>query len=89
MRVWTSEREIWLLTKENGYKYNLPYVIHVCFLLHNFCKLHQEPVHLNRIEGTKKYDREFQTNNESSGYQTSNNESTEKKFRKIFVCSLF
>ena len=63
---------------------DLPYVIHACFLLHNFCELHKEPAHQNLVEAAKKYDSEFQPTNKSSGYQTSNNESTGKKFR-IFL----
>ena len=35
---------------------NLPYIIHACFLLHNFCELHKEPVHQNLVEAVKKYD---------------------------------
>ena len=70
--------------KENGYKH-LPYVIYACFLIHNLCELHKEPVYQNLVEPAKKYDSEFQPTNKSSGYQTSNNESTGKKFRRIFV----
>ena len=53
------------------------------FLLHNFCELHKEPVHQNLVEAAKKYDIEFQPTNKSSGYQTSNNESTGK------VCKIY
>ena len=35
---------------------DLPYIIHACFLLHNFCELHKEPVHQNLVEAVKKYD---------------------------------
>ena len=59
---------------------DLPYVIHACFLLHNFCELHKELVHQNLVEAAKKYDNEFQPTNKSFRYQTSNNESTGKKF---------
>ena len=38
---------------------DLPYVIHACFLLHNFCELHKELVHQNLVEAAKKYDNEF------------------------------
>ena len=55
------------------------------FLLYNFCESHKEPVHQNLVEAAKKYDSDFQPTNNSSGYQTSNNESTGNKFRSIFV----
>ena len=31
---------------------DLPYVIHACFLLRNFCELHKEPVHQNPLKNT-------------------------------------
>ena len=62
---------------------DLPYVIHACVLLHNFCELHKEPAHQNLVEATKKYDIELKTN-KISGYETSNDESTGKKVRRIF-----
>ena len=55
---------------------DLSYVIHACFLLHNFYELHKEPVHQNLVEAAKKYDSEFQPTNKISGYQTINDEST-------------
>ena len=63
---------------------NLPYVMHACFLLHNFCEFRKGTVHPNLVEAAKKYDNEFQPTNKSSGYQTRNHvqekkESTEKK----------
>ena len=61
---------------------DLPYVIHVCFLLHNFCELHKDPAHQNLVEAAKKYDSEFQPTNKSSGYQTSDNESTGKNLEE-------
>ena len=41
---------------------DLPYVIHACVLLHNFCELHKKPAHQNLVEATKKYDIELKTN---------------------------
>ena len=32
---------------------DLPYVIHACLLLHNFCELHKEPVHQNLVEAAE------------------------------------
>ena len=86
MCVWTSGREIRLLTKGNGYKHRRFAIRYSClFLLYNFCELRKEPVHQYLVEAAKKYDSEFQPTNKSSGYQKSNNESTGKKFRRIFV----
>ena len=64
---------------------DLQYVTHACFMLHNFCEWHKEPLHQNLVEAVKKYDSEFQLTNKSSGYETSNSESTGKKFRRIFA----
>ena len=64
---------------------HLPYVIHASFLLLNFCELHKEPVHQNLLKAAKKCDSELQPTNKNPGKQTSNNESTGKKFRKTFA----
>ena len=58
------------LRRDMDINIDLPYVIHACFLQHNFCELHKEPVHQNLVEAAKKYDSEFQPTNKSSGYQT-------------------
>ena len=64
---------------------DLSYVTQPCFWLHNFCELHKELVHQNLVENAKKYYSKFQPTNKTSGYQTNNNESTGKKFSRIFV----
>ena len=52
---------------------DFPQIIHACFMLHNFCELHKEPVHQNLVEAAKKYYSEFQPTSKSSEHQTSNN----------------
>ena len=64
---------------------DLSYVIHDYFLLHNICELQTEPAHQNLVEAAKKHDSEFQSTSKSSGYQTSNNGSKGRKFRRIFA----
>ena len=39
---------------------NLPYVIHSCFVLHNFCEINREVINQTYVEAAKKFDLEFQ-----------------------------
>ena len=39
---------------------NLPYVIHSCFVLHNFCEINREVINQSYVEAAKKFDLEFQ-----------------------------
>lgn len=62
----------------------LPYIIHACFILHNFCKLRKESVNEQKVQAAQKYDKEFQP--PSSGNVAVNNKETGgKKIRSIFV----
>ena len=63
---------------------DLPYVIHSCFILHNFCELRKESVPDAEVESSINYDRQFQPPN-NSGYAVNNNETLGKALRKVFV----
>ena len=63
----------------------LPFVIHTCFILHNFCELRKEPINAQLIERAKKYDTEFQPPTGHTGYTVNNNELGGKKVRKTFL----
>ena len=38
---------------------DLPYVIHLCFLLHNFCEINKKVINSSCVEAAKKFDSEF------------------------------
>ena len=63
---------------------DLAHVIHVCFILHNFCEIGNELISQQEVGATMKYDREFQPHRHS-GYDVSTNETGDKKVRQTFV----
>ena len=65
---------------------DLPYVIYACFVLHNFCELHNESVGESRVQNTIAYDREFQPP-ATSGYSMTagSNEIGGKTVRRILT----
>ncbi len=53
---------------------DLPFVIYACFVLHNYCELHNETINEESIRMSINYDRDFQpplitlaTSNETAG----------------------
>ena len=61
---------------------DLKYVIHSCFILHNFCEIHKEPINPQYVTASLKYDSEFQPPTHG-GYKINNNEGNSKKRRNI------
>ena len=61
----------------------LPFVIYVCFVLHNFCEKNNESVSEERVRTVVNYDHEFQP--VSNGGRTESNESGGKKVRQILT----
>ena len=60
------------------------YVIHSCFILHNFFEIHKEPINPQYITAPLKYGSEFQPQTHG-GYKINNNEGNGKKIRNIYV----
>ena len=58
---------------------DLTYVIHSCFILHNFCETHKELINLQYVTAALKYDSEFQSLTQD-GCKISNNEKNGKYF---------
>ena len=63
---------------------DLPYVIHSCFVLHNFCEINKEVTNPSYVEAAKKIDLEFQPAT-FTGYAVNNNEFYGKKIRNVYV----
>ena len=61
----------------------LPVVIHLCFILHNFCKIRQEAVNQNNVLLARNYNVEFQPET-NIGYKISNSEASGKRMKNIF-----
>ena len=62
----------------------LPYTIHSCFILHNFCEMRKETINQQKIEAALRYDAEFQPKVDS-GYKINNNETGGKRVRNVYV----
>ena len=62
----------------------LPAVIHLCFVLHNFCEIRQKAVNENNVPVVWNYDVEFHPET-GKGYEINNNETGGKRIRNIFV----
>ena len=60
-------------------------VIYACFVLHNFCELHNETVGDDKVSSAVNYDRHFQPVVDSFNYRTSCNEAEGKKVRRILT----
>ena len=63
---------------------DLTYVIHACFILHNFCKIRNESISQEIVEASMRYDREFQPPRQP-GCDLSTNDTGDKKVRQTFV----
>ena len=63
---------------------DLPYVIHSCFVLHNFCEINKEVINPSYVEVANKFDLEFQPST-FTGYSVNNNELHGKKIRNVYV----
>ena len=63
---------------------NLPYVVHSCFVLHNFCEINREVINQSYVEAAKKFDLEFQPST-FTGYSVNSNELHGKKIRNVYV----
>lgn len=64
---------------------DLPCVIYACFVLHNFCELHNETIRDERVRSTVTYDRDFQPETLRDRQLTSSNESEGKRVRKVLT----
>ena len=62
----------------------LPPVIHLCFILHNFGEIRQEAVNQNDVLVARNCDVEFQPETDT-GYEISDNKAVGKRIRNIFV----
>ena len=59
----------------------LSYVIYACFVLYNFCEIHNESINEESVRMTLNYDRDFQSQTLPSHYMTSSNEAEGKRIR--------
>ena len=64
---------------------DLLFVIHACFVLHNFCETMKEEVPQSRIDIAKAYDEEFQPPIDNTYNSVNNNLTAGKNTRKIFM----
>ena len=63
---------------------DIPAIIHLCFILHNFCEIRQEAVNQNDVLAARNYDVEFQPET-NTAYEINNSEAGGKRIRNIFV----
>jgi hypothetical protein len=63
---------------------DLPAVIHSCFILHNFCEYHNNPVPPHLYEEAEQYDKTFQPDREIVNISNANN-SEAKRIRSVFL----
>ena len=60
-------------------------VIYACFVLHNFCELHNETIGEDKVSSSIDYDRHFQPVESPSNFRTGGNEAEGKKVRRILT----
>ncbi|XP_068757489.1 putative nuclease HARBI1 [Montipora capricornis] len=60
-------------------------VIYACFVLHNFCELHNETVGEDKVSSAIDYDKHFQQEATPHNYRTDCNEAGGKKVRRILT----
>lgn len=60
-------------------------VIYACFVLHNFCELHNETVGEDKVSSAIDYDKHFQPEATPHNYRTDCNEAGGKKVRRILT----
>ena len=63
---------------------DLPYVIHSCFVLHNFCEINKEVMNPSYVGVAKKFDLEFQPA-AFTEYALNTNELHGKKIRNVYA----
>ena len=63
---------------------DLPYVIHSCFVLHNFCEINKEVMNPSYVGVAKKFDLEFQPATFTE-YAVNTNELHGKKIRNLYA----
>ena len=64
----------------------LPYLIYSCFVLHNYCEIHNERVGNDEMQSAMKYDEEFQPPTLGNRYSLGNgDEASGKRVRNIFL----
>ena len=63
----------------------LPSVIYACFVLHNFCELHKDPISNDKVSAAVNYDKEFQPPNEIHRPRSDPNETEGKEIRRVLV----
>ena len=70
--------------REDLERWDLPHVIHSCFILHNYCEVNGDHISNEAIDIAIKYDREFQP-----GTTAARNQGTmatrSKQIRKVFL----
>ena len=64
---------------------DLPFVIHACFILHNFCEQNNETVSEEKVSSVINYDREFQPPTQANNFRTDCNEVEGKHFRALLT----
>ena len=64
---------------------DIPTTIHACFILHNFCEMHNETIPNEMAEAVRLYDREFQSARSEAPAQMHNNERGGKAIRSIYM----
>lgn len=60
-------------------------VIYACFVLHNFCELHNETVGEDKVSSAIDYDKHVQPEAAPHNYRTDCNEAGGKKVRRILT----
>lgn len=60
-------------------------VIYACFVLHNFCELHNETIGEDKVSSAIDYDKHFQPEAATNSYRTDCNEAEGKKVRRILT----
>ena len=63
----------------------LPYFVHACFVLHNFCEIHGERIGEDKVTASMDYDKNFQPVTSTNSFRTDCNEAEGKKIRRILT----
>ena len=64
---------------------DLPNVIYTCFVLHNYCELHNETINEEHVRSAMNYEQHFQPETVPNRYMTDCNETEGKKIRRILT----
>ncbi len=67
---------------------DLPFVIFACFVLHNYCEVHKEPVNEQSIKAALEYDRDFQPPNRAINVRADSRETEGKRVRRVLTTFL-